>query len=76
MNYTVITLAVVAIVGLTKLLTWLLGDKRRLRKLQREIYDLEEDLRIALSIGDTVWISDIRVNLERLRREIKSINAK
>ena len=72
----IITLAIAIVVGLTKLLTYLLGDKRRLRKLKERLYVLERELDEALAKNDTVRISNISTELDRVRRQIRDINGK
>ena len=69
LNATWITLAVVLIVGVTKLLTYLLGARRRKRQLREMINELEKELRAALVANDTIRISTISAELSRLRDE-------
>lgn len=76
MNFTWITLAVGIVVGLTKLLTYLLGDKRKLRILKDKESCLEINLRTAISVNDTVAISAISVELDKLRKKIRDIERK
>lgn len=71
MNITIISVIFAVIVGITKLLTYLLGDKRRIRKLREEIKYYEAELKKALAKNDTVVISCISSKLEQLRLELK-----
>lgn len=52
------------------------NDKTKLRNLKARQYDLEEKLRGALARRDTVVISSISLDLDRLRRQIADINTK
>ena len=72
MNFTWITLACLILAGVIKLTTWLLSDKRQLKKLRARQYELEEELRTALAKGDSIAISSISVELDLLRRKIKN----
>ena len=54
MNVTWVTLAVAIIVGITKLLTYLLGSKRKVNILKARQYELEEQLRVALAKNDKI----------------------
>lgn len=76
MNFTGITLAVVAIVGLTKLLTWWLGKPRRLTKLREIERAILEEMRGALSHGDTVLISRLERELKLVREDIARLDPK
>ncbi|RKY32384.1 MAG: hypothetical protein DRP74_02615 [Candidatus Omnitrophota bacterium] len=66
-NITWVSLAVAIIVGITKLLTYLLGNKRRKRLLDNEIEKTEEDYAQALRKNDTVALSILNRKLARLR---------
>ncbi len=76
MNATWITLAVVSIIGITKLLSYLLGDSRKLKKLQERENDLEEKLRIAVKRFDTLRISLLERELKLVREDIVRITGK
>lgn len=67
-----IALAVAVITGITKLFTYLLGDKRKIRELKEKQYELEEKLRRALAANNTVAISRLSIELERVRIQLKS----
>ena len=73
MNATWIGLAVAVVLGLTKLLTYLLGDKRRLRQLREELLKTEKEYAQALAKNDTVNISLLDAKLRRMRAEIASV---
>ena len=72
MNATWITLSVAVVIGMTKLLTYLLGDKRKVRKVKKEIEQKEKEYAQALAKNDTVAISLLDIELRRLRSELKS----
>lgn len=76
MNLTIITVIGLGILGITKLLTYLLGDKRKLRILQQKEAELEKQLRTALAVNDTVAISSIELELNRVRAESSNIRGK
>lgn len=65
-----ISLVVAIVTGLTALATYLLGDKRKIRILQQRMVILENRLRFALAKNDTVAISSISIELERVRWEL------
>ena len=73
MNATWVGLAVAVVLGLTKLLTYLLGDKRRLRQLREELFETEKEYAQALAKNDTVSISLLDDKLRRMRAEIANI---
>lgn len=72
MNATWITLTVAIVIGMTKLLTYLLGDKRKIRKVKQEIEQKEKEYAKALARNDTVAISILDIELRQLRAELKS----
>jgi len=71
-----ISLAVAIITGITLLLKYLLGDKRKIAQLKARRYELEEKLRRALAVNDTVTISVVSIELDRVRKELSDINTK
>lgn len=73
MNATWITLAVVAIVGVTKFLTYLWGDKRRIRILQDKLAQKEKEYAQALAKNDTIRMSLLDIELRELRGTLGSI---
>ena len=73
MNATWITLSVAVVIGMTKLLTYLLGDKRRIRKIKEEIEQKEKEYAEALANNKTVTISILDSQLRKLRAELKSL---
>ena len=76
MNSSWVTLAVVSILGITKLLSWWLGKPRKIEKLRKERAVLHERLRHALQFNDTVAISNITIELERVRKALLDLDAK
>ena len=73
MNATWITLAVVTIVGVTKLATYLLGNKRKIKKLQKQLQEMEAKYEQALAKNDTVTMSFLDVDMRRVRQKIASL---
>lgn len=71
-----IPLALAIITGITLLLKYLLSDKRKIAQLKARQYELEEKLRKALAKFDTIAMSTISLELERLRAQLRNINAK
>ena len=71
MSFSWIALASAIVVGLTRLLTYLLGDKRRVRKLKERKAELEKELRQALADNDTVRVADISSELDRVRAQLR-----
>lgn len=71
-----ITLAVVTILGLTKLLTWYLGKPRRIQKLQEKERAILEDLRSAVASLNTMRISMLERELKLVREDLARLNAK
>jgi flagellar basal body-associated protein FliL len=76
MNAGIITLACLIVSGLTALITYLLSNKRRRKQLEARKDELEERLRIALSKNDTVGVSTISLELNRVRKALSDLNAK
>ncbi len=71
-----IPLALAIITGITLLLKYLLSDKHKIAKLKERQYELEEKLRGALARLDTVRISSITIELNRVRTQLRDLNAK
>jgi uncharacterized membrane protein (DUF106 family) len=67
-----ISLAIAIITGLTALITYLLGDKRKIRILKERMAKLEEKLKIAEARNDTVGLSRISLELDRVRWQLIS----
>ncbi len=72
-NATWITLAVVAVIGVTKLLTYLLGDKRKIRQLEKEILEKEKEYAEALAKNQTILLTIVDRELRLLRQALASI---
>lgn len=75
-NATWITLAVVTVSGLTALLTYLLGDKRKIRILEGRKDALQKRLREALARNDTVAVSAISLELDGVRAQLRNFDRK
>ena len=67
-----ISLTIAIITGLTALITYLLGDKRKIRIIKQRMAYLENALRVAEAKNDTVSISRISLELAGLRVELAS----
>ena len=76
MNATWITLAVVSIIGLTKLLTWWLGRPRRIDKLQEREREILEEMRNAAARSDGLRISNLERELKLVREDLTRLGAK
>jgi len=73
MNFTWVTLTVVLISAIVKLLVYLLGDKRRRRLLEEEIEKTYEQYAKALARNDTVRLTALHHQLNKLRSKLKNI---
>jgi hypothetical protein len=73
MNATWITLAVVTIVGGTKLVSYLLSDKRKLGSLRIQLKKKEDEYAEALACTDTIAMSIFDIDMRLLREEIARI---
>jgi heme exporter protein D len=67
-----VSLAITVLTGVTLLIKYLLSDKRKIAQLKARQYELEEKLRRALAVNDTVAISSISIELERVRTSLAS----
>ena len=76
MNITLITLIGITIIGITKLLTYLLGDKRKLRQLENRKNEILEEMRDAAKDNDTARISTLERELKLVREDIARITGK
>lgn len=76
MTVTWISLAVAIVLGLTKLLTYLLGDARKIRKLKAREYALMVEIRAALAKNDTVRLSAIEHELAWVRAQLRDFDGK
>ena len=52
------------------------SDKTKIRQVKARQYELEQELRIALAKNDTVAISIISIELERVRSQLANFNAR
>jgi len=66
-----VSLAIAVITGVTLLIKYLLSDKRKIAQLKARQYELEQKLRKALADNNTVAISQLSIELERVRLELK-----
>jgi uncharacterized membrane protein (DUF106 family) len=76
MNATWITLTVVAIVGITKLLTYLLGKPRKIEKLKEKERAILEEMREVAYRSDGLRISHLERELKLLRETLARFSAK
>lgn len=74
-NATWITLAVVAIVGLTKLLSWWLSKPRRIDNLKEREREILEEIREASIKLDSVRISRLERELKFVREDLARLGA-
>jgi uncharacterized membrane protein (DUF106 family) len=52
------------------------SDKTKIKQLKARQYELEEKLRMALAKNDTVSISTISMELDRVRKKLSDFNAR
>jgi len=76
MNATWITLLVVAILGLTKLLTWWLGKPRKLEALRRREREILEKMRTAAGHSDDIAIARFEHELNLVRQDLAFLTGK
>ena len=73
MNATWIGLSVAVVMGLTKLITYLLSDKRKLAGLIQQLEEKEKEYAQALAKNDTATLSILDVDMRFLRKKIASL---
>jgi len=73
MNATWVGLAVAIVVGVTKLVTYLLSDKRKLNELLKQLEEKEKQYAQALAKNDTAAMSILDVDMRFLRKKIASL---
>ncbi len=72
MATSIISLVILVLTIAWGIIKYLNSDKTKIKQLKARQYELEERLRQALARNDTVAISSISIELERVRLELKS----